>query len=385
VTQGAAHLVFYSDVAYFGGHEKMTVEIIRNLAAHSGVRITAVVHEGNARLIEGLRAAGGNVALKTIPYVSKATGWLRLPFEMPQAWKISRLLKSLAPTYFIIFAGNIDTCLKGIYAAKLAGFPIVMYLPQAHKASFLGSKLGKKRDVIQDFFYRKVDFWITISHGMAGVLAGHGIAPASIRAVYNGIDTAPLHRHDKAAARARLGLPEGPYLIANVGRIDFYVKNQELLLDALRRHRERFRGCLVAFVGDGPDEAGLAQSIREAGLQDVARIVPWQTDVSFIYSALDMLLITSKIEGMPLVMMEAMHYGLPIVSSDVDGMKEILPPAWLFRSGDADGLAARVEEVRAADTEALRRGHQALLAEKFNLERMGAAFLDALKDAPACR
>jgi glycosyltransferase involved in cell wall biosynthesis len=219
---------------------------------------------------------------------------------------------------------------------------------------------------------------------MAEVLTTHGIAPSSIRTVYNGIDVSALRRHDKAEARSRMGLPADKHIIANVGRIDFYVKNQELLLAALARHREAFAGSLALFVGDGPDEESLARSIREQGLQDVARIVPWQKDVSLIYSSIDMLVITSKIEGMPLVMLEAMYYGLPIVSSGVDGMKEILPSEWLFPSGDADGLAGRVEAVRASDTEAFRRRNRALLAEEFTLERMGTAFMEALKDAPRC-
>ena len=53
-------------------------------------------------------------------------------------------------------------------------------------------------------------------------------------------------------------------------------------------------------------------------------------------------MIPSRYEGFPLVMLEAMYFRLPVIASAVDGMADLLPPHWLFPSGDVSALAARV-------------------------------------------
>jgi glycosyltransferase involved in cell wall biosynthesis len=378
------HIVFYDDAVFYGGNEKKAVEIVRFLSKKSDLRITFLAYEGNTRFCERLSKIGGNFHLQTIPYRTKPTAWLRLAFETPQAWRIARLLRRLRPDRLVICAGSIDHCLKGLYAAKLEKIRFLMYIPQAHKASFLGSKLGIWRDRIQDFFYRRVDYWVTISRGMKQVLSTHGIPPEKISVVYNGIDTSVLKRIPKAEARAALGVPPDVYLIGNVGRFDFYVKNQGLVVKAMVNHPGAFDNALVAFVGEGDDEASLREMLTSGGLDGKAKIIPFQSDVSLLFSALDLVLISSKIEGMPHVMLEAMYYGIPVVSSDVDGMREVLPVEWRYPSGDAQALAECVANLRSADqSERLSRNRE-IMNRDFTLEAMCNGFLAAVLNTPAC-
>jgi glycosyltransferase involved in cell wall biosynthesis len=378
------HVVFYDDADFFGGHEKQTVEILKVLSRRQGLRITFLAFEGNARLRDRIAAIGGNVSLRPIPYRTRKAEWLKLVFETPEVSRLARLLKELRPDRFVLCAGDIDRCLKGLYAAKMAGYKCITYIPVAQRASFLGSRLGKLRDRIQEFFYRRVDFWITISHGMAERISERGVPPDRIRVVYNGLDTSVLRRVPKAEARAALGLPTEGYLIGNIGRVNFFQKNQGLIAEAMAAHPQAFAGALVAFVGEGEDEAALRALLASRGLEGRARMLPFQEDVSLVYSSLDMLLIASRVEGMPLVMTEAMHFGLPIVSSDVDGMREILPAEWRYPSGDAGALAERVAAVRGSDQSQRCARNREILARDFGLEGMGRTFLSALEDAPAC-
>lgn len=380
----AMHVVLYDDADFFGGHEKQTVEILKALSRNPGLRITFLAFEGNSRLRERVAAIGGNVGLRLHPYRTRPTAWLRLAFETPQAWRLARLLKELRPDRFVLCAGDIDRCLKGLYAAKLAGYRFSMYIPVAQRASLLGSKLGRLRDRIQDFFYRRVDFWITISREIAKRISERGIPAGSIRVVYNGVDTSVLRRVPKAEARAALGLPADAYIIGNIGRISFHQKNQGLIAEAMAAHPPAFAGTLVAFVGEGEDEAALRTLLASRGLGDRSTILPFQEDVSLVYSSLDMLLIASKVEGMPLVMLEAMHFGLPIVSSDVDGMREVLPAEWRYPSGDALALAACVAAARGSDQAERCARNREILSRDFSPEGMGRAFLAALEDSPAC-
>jgi glycosyltransferase involved in cell wall biosynthesis len=93
-----------------------------------------------------------------------------------------------------------------------------------------------------------------------------------------------------------------------------------------------------------------------------------------------MLVIPSWYEGLPLVMLEAMYYGLPIIASDVDGMAEILPNQWLFKCGDSNALIETFFKVMQADnSEFIFKNNQRILSE-FNVNIFGENFLEAIEN-----
>ena len=105
---------------------------------------------------------------------------------------------------------------------------------------------------------------------------------------------------------------------------------------------------------------------------------PWADDLSAVYAAIDVLLIPSRFEGVPLVMLEAMHLRCPVIASAVDGMADTLPEHWLFPSGDAYALAARMVQVATSSEPELLDAHQALVQKEFSMPAFQQAFMAAI-------
>jgi len=90
------------------------------------------------------------------------------------------------------------------------------------------------------------------------------------------------------------------------------------------------------------------------------------------------LLIPSRFEGVPLVMLEAMSCGLPVVASNVDGMAEVLPEAWLFASGNSRAMIDALLRVKNSDYAALAESNKDLVLREFSITRFCMKFSEAV-------
>jgi glycosyltransferase involved in cell wall biosynthesis len=125
-----------------------------------------------------------------------------------------------------------------------------------------------------------------------------------------------------------------------IGRIEFRQKQQHLLVQALASNPSLATSCHLVFAGDGPDHAALLELVGRHGIS--ATFLPW-CDPALLYQALDALVIPSRYEGLPLVMLEALASGTAVLASDRDGMKDLLPSAWRFEPNNPDALASALQ------------------------------------------
>lgn len=120
----------------------------------------------------------------------------------------------------------------------------------------------------------------------------------------------------------------------------------------------RFQRARLLIVGEGPDLGRLRALADELGVLDKVVFAGWKSNVLPFYQACDCLLLPSRYEGVPLVMLEAMYLNRHVIASDIDGMADMLPAQWLFPSGDAAALARKMHEFiegRMIDARALNR------------------------------
>lgn len=187
------------------------------------------------------------------------------------------------------------------------------------------------------------------------------------------LDAMRARREQRRAALAEVyRLDLNAVWVAIVGRL-VAVKDHDLLLRALSRlrgtgqHHQRPIQLIVA--GDGPLAAPLEQRAREIGVAEQVVFVGQLSDLAVLYGAVDLLTLTSRSEGSPMVILEAMAYGLPVVATRVGGIADQVvegQTALLVPPGDEEALAGALG--RLAGDDALRTalgdaGHQRVITQ----------------------
>ncbi len=191
---------------------------------------------------------------------------------------------------------------------------------------------------------------ITRSESLAHLLAGAGVEAGRLRPIHNGVDTAVFHGGDAVEARRRLGLEATGSWLLSVGNL-LPVKDPEFLLRAFARIASARPEVRLALAGRGPlrpvleaqaAALGLTERVRFLGPLEAAMIGDWMR-------AADLLVMTSRNEGLPNVILEAQACGLPVVSTRVGGIHEVVDASWkgdLTMPGDlaawSDAVLARL-------------------------------------------
>ncbi len=197
------------------------------------------------------------------------------------------------------------------------------------------------------------------------------------RVVPLGFDLSAFTEIDNAAraeARRELNIPTGAAVISTVGRLTA-IKQHRLFLDVVKQAAAVHPALIALIAGDGELRAELEAYAAGLGLASNVRFLGWRRDLATIYSATDVFLLTSRNEGTPVALIEAMASGVPGVSTDVGGVKDVIASADAGRLapfGDAAGLAAAVLELLAdrgllASTGARAREH---VVARFGVERL---------------
>jgi len=315
--------------ACVGGLERVVQLLAQGLRDRGHeVHVAAVLTEGASHpFVDSLRAAG----LSTWPVVVSARGYLG------ERGTIREVCRQLRPAIVHTHGYRPDVVDAGI--ARSLGIPVVSTLH-----GFTGGGWRNRfYEWVQRMAARRMEAVVAVSRPMARALAQDGIAPDRVRLIQNAwkADAPSL---DRAAARRVLGVPDDRFLGGWVGRLS-HEKGPDVFLDALwhLRHIPIF-ACVV---GDGSDRAALKRRAARLGLSD---LVEWNGTVpgaGRFFAAFDCFVLSSRTEGTPIVLFEAMAAGVPIVAADVGGVPDIIGPqeALLVRRDDAEALAGAMRAV----------------------------------------
>ncbi|WP_409484487.1 glycosyltransferase [Arsenicicoccus dermatophilus] len=173
------------------------------------------------------------------------------------------------------------------------------------------------------------------------------LPPLSV-VIPNGVDTARWTPQDRGVARARLGLDASPMVLC-VGRL-CRQKGQDVLLSAWPAVRAAHPTATLHLVGDGPDREAILDSLP-AGV-----VVHGSGDAQVWMGAADVVVVPSRWEGMPLVVLEAMASARPVVATDVNGSREALGGGDLVAPEDGVGLSNQITHLLHDTTESDRQG-----------------------------
>ncbi|MFA7257805.1 MAG: glycosyltransferase family 4 protein [Kiritimatiellales bacterium] len=340
-------IVCYDDNPDYGGHQVMACLAVEGLAQSAVWRpvffCSPENHRLNQRLLE-IQSASGNLEIRRTPFTTRKLQGLHNRFANASIGALALLLGQEQPDLILCIQGEIEDGSLALCAAERMHAPCISYIPVPHRMALMGAKLGALRDSFNAYLFRKPDGWITISDSMKKLLEERGTT-APIEIVHNGIDLSRFAPRDKTSARTTLGLPENKTIYGTIGRIEFNQKQQDFLVRTFSKYWKTDAAVHLVITGDGPDRGRLEELICELGLQERVTLLPWQANSTLVYNALDLLIIPSRFEGVPLVMLEALSCGVPVIGSARDGMKDILPAEWTFETENAAALAQTAEYV----------------------------------------
>ena len=155
-----------------------------------------------------------------------------------------------------------------------------------------------------------------------------------------------------------------------VGRFTPLHKGIDLLIEAFNLFAQRNKDWGLDIVGEGKEEQKYKSIISKYQLEDRVTIHPFTNQIQNYYSKAQIYVLSSRWEGMPLVLIEAMSHGLPIVTSDLPVCKEILGDFGLyFKNGDIQDLAKRLEEATSIDWQ--KKSTEAIeISKRFNIDHI---------------
>ncbi|MBI3402960.1 MAG: glycosyltransferase [Acidobacteria bacterium] len=187
---------------------------------------------------------------------------------------------------------------------------------------------------------------------------------------------AAIDEGTRAEARRALDIAGGIPVITTVGRLTA-IKNHPLFLDMAQRIARTRPDAVFLIAGGGELRDQLEAEARRRGLAERVRFLGWRRDLATVYGATDVFVITSKNEGTPVALIEAMASGVPGVSTDVGGVRDVIADATLgrvVRPDDAEALAREVTGLldNRAAREAIASAARQAAVSRFGVRRLSA-------------
>jgi glycosyltransferase involved in cell wall biosynthesis len=268
----------------------------------------------------------------------------------------------------------------GLIVHRLTGLPFSF---TAH-----GSDLHRDRHLLREKV-RDAAFVVAISKFNADIIAteaGDDVR-AKVHVIHCGVDPSEFRPADQPAG-------DGAFRITCIGTLH-EVKGQTHLVEACRRLVERGIPVTCELIGDGPDRPTLEAQIRDAGLDGavtLAGALP-SDEVASRLRATHVLVAPSvpsrdgRLEGIPVVLMEAMATGVPVVASRLSGIPELVEDGvsgLLVAPGDVDGLVTAIARLHADPALRSRLGAcgRTVVTEAFDVARNAGTLARVMASAP---
>ena len=215
-----------------------------------------------------------------------------------------------------------------------------------------------KRAIANRLLIQRRDRVIAVGDAVKqALITNENIGGDRICVVYNGVDLSPYAagaQVDRAGARRELQLDDDAFVVAQVARLN-RLKDHATAIRVARRLKDSHIKVRLLIVGNGEERPTIESLVREHDLGREVRMLGTRNDVPRILSAADAFLLTSISEGIPLTIIEAMAAGLPVVSTRVGGVAEVVTDGvtgLMTNAGDDSSLANHLH--RLANSAGLR-------------------------------
>ncbi len=323
-------------------------------------RFTTTLVTGTEDAAEGnyLALHGREAAVELIPDLGREIRPLR---DVRTLAALMRVIRRVRP--HVVHTHTAKAGAVGRLAALLCGVPVVVHTFHGHvlRGYFSPAKTAVYRAIERVLAWR-TDRLLTVTDRVRDELLALGVGrPDQYTTVPLGFDLAPLVQaaRRQGELRAELALGTAP-LVGIVARL-VPIKAHEVFLDAAVRIRASLPEARFLIVGDGECRPALEARVDALGLRDAVRFLGWRADLDRLYADLDVVVLTSRNEGSPVALIEAMAAGVPVVSTAVGGVPDVV-------AHGVSGLLAPMDDAAAIADHAV-----ALLRDRARGAAMGRA------------
>lgn len=300
---------------------------------------------------------------------------------------LRRLLRTRRPD--VLHTHTAKAGATGRVAALLQGRarPAVLHTYHGHVLSgYFDSRRERAYRLVERALAHATDTLIAVSDEVRDDLVSYGVAPREKFAVVPygfDLDARIGEAADRARTRARHGLDDA-FVVGWAGRLTAVKRPLDLV-----RVVAQVDGAVLVLAGDGELRQEVEHAASALGVSDRVTLLGYVDDIGPWYRAFDAFLLTSANEGTPVVAIEALAAGVPVVATSAGGTATVVDDGetgFLTAVGDVDALAARL--VRLRDDAGLRRAlgetGRRRMRERFSVERMVDA-VDALYEQALAR
>lgn len=343
-----AHLVISGDVA---GGQLVALRLLRAVRARGDDAI--VIAPSPGPFVDTVRAEGVPVHFVDVGRT----------FRLVAAWRLKRLLErervDVLHTHTAL-AANVLSRLAG----RAARVPVIshMHIENHFRPQRLLRAFHQTLDNLTARLCARI---LVVSEHTRRALEDQGFPRELMETVYNGIDVEEVAARRAPGIRAELGIPADAPLIGSIGRL-CAVKGQRELIHACARLSDRYPDLRLLLVGEdieaqGTYRAFLEKEAKHLGLGGRVVFGGYRPDADALLAEFDVFVLPSWIEGLPLVVLEAMAQKTPVVATPVGGTPEVV------NDGETGLL------VPPRDPDALADTIRALLDDPERARRMGEA------------
>lgn len=291
-----------------GGLQRVIVNICKTID-HSVFDVSVICLRGLGCFTSEIERLGITVYL--VPQKKHGTDYLSF-------LKVAKLLRKIKPD--VIHTHNTQPFIDGVIGALLCGVKRIIHTD--HARSFPDKRRYMFAEWVMSHFAFKV---VGVSdHTSMNLIKYEHISASKIETIPNGIDPAAYQiQIDKSKKRKELGLPKsGPILGVAVRLCE--QKGVSCLLKAMVSVVKHFPQVILIIAGDGELRSELENEAKQLGIQSNVFFLGLRLDIAELLKLFDIYVLPSLWEGLPMILLEAMAAGCPVIASNVGGVSSAI-------------------------------------------------------------
>lgn len=336
-------IVFTASI--LGGHELMALAHIKKFI-NKGFSISCYLPSDNDKLIELLSVEDIKYYVHKVHH--KKMEIIHSFFNPLHIIKSIILLNEINKKYdyIIIVQGDIELGSGFLNGGKLLGLNnVISYIPYTHSFKKMGSRLAIIKDFLARAAYKNCENYMTICSKFQCELIEKN-STANVRVLKNFVESPKIDNIRSVGYKFTSEKSKLKILMA--GRVFFRQKGQDILIEAISNIKFNIE---LIIIGDGPDLSDLKNRAKYLNDNIKVDFLGWKNNLWDYVNDVDVIIIPSNYEGVPLIMLEALKRNVPIIAPGRDGMLDYLGEESLYfvhnNESEVDKLREKIKEFLA--------------------------------------